>query len=131
MPKLEIWANMPVKDVEVTRRFFKDLGFKPNGGHESRDLASFVFSEDHFVIHFFHKDVFEKNSDVSASDASAGAEIIFTIGAATREEVDQWRDKVIKAGGTILTGPKEIPEGYNLVFSDPDGHRFNVFYWNR
>lgn len=29
----KIWANMPVQDIERTRSFFTQLGFKPNPDH--------------------------------------------------------------------------------------------------
>lgn len=130
MAKLEVWANMPVKDVERTRDFFKRLGFKVNGSHESPEIASFIFSDDHFVIHFFRQDMFEKSAGNAVSGTSQGSEIMFTIGAESKAAVDSFKEIVIKAGGTVVTEPTKIPEGYNFVFSDLDDHRWNVFYRN-
>ena len=33
--KTQIWANLGVKNVEVSRDFYTKLGFKKNSGHES------------------------------------------------------------------------------------------------
>jgi len=130
MAKLEVWANMPVKDVKRTRDFFKKMGFKLNGSHDSDDIASFIFSDDHFVIHFFKEDKFVQTSGNESSDTSKTSEIMFTIAADSKTVVDDWCDKVKQAGGMIVTAPTEIPEGYNLVFADLDGHRWNVFFRN-
>jgi len=130
MAKLEVWANMPVKDVERTREFFKQLGFKVNGSHESPEIASFIFSDDHFVIHFFRKDLFEKSAGNAVTETAKGSEIMFTIGAESQAAVDSFKEIVIKAGGAVVTEPTKIPEGYNFVFADLDDHRWNVFYRN-
>jgi predicted lactoylglutathione lyase len=128
MGKLEVWANLPVKDVEKTREFFTKLGFKRNGSDDNKDLASFIFSDDHFVIHFFKQESFEEGAEISASDTSKGSEIMFTIGADSKQAVNEWRDNVEKAGGKIFLEPKDIKIGYNFGFADLDGHRWNVFY---
>ena len=119
---------MPVKDIEKTHHFFKQLGFKVNGSHESNEIASFIFSEDHFVIHFFEYDRFAQNVGHTVSNPPGGSEILFTLAAESKAVVDQWRAKVVEAGGTIITEPTEVPEGYNLVFADLDNHHWNVFY---
>ena len=128
MAKMDVWANMPVKDIGKTYRFFSQLGFKVNGQHESKEVASFIFSEDHFVIHFFEHDHFAQNVGNAVFNPSVGSEILFTLAAESKAAVDQWRVKVVEAGGTIVTEPTEISEGYNLVFADLDDHRWNVFY---
>ncbi|MCF0055281.1 VOC family protein [Dyadobacter sp. CY356] len=130
MAKLEVWANMPVKDVERTRDFFKQLGFKVNGSDESLEIASFIFSDDHFVIHFFRQDIFEQSAKSAVFETYKGSEIMFTIGAESQAAVDSFKQKVIQAGGKVVTEPMNIPEGYNFVFADPDAHLWNVFYHN-
>ncbi len=125
---MEIWANMPVRDIEKTRSFFKHLGFKVNGPHDNSELASFIFSEGHFVIHFFEHDTFEQNTKNDVADTSNVSEILFTIAAESEAAVDAWRKKVVEAGGTVVIEPEKIPQGYNFVFADLDGHRWNVFY---
>jgi predicted lactoylglutathione lyase len=62
------------------------------------------------------------------SDTKAGNEIMFTLSADTREEVNSWEKEVQQAGGTIVSKAEEFGEGYyGFAFADPDGHKFNVF----
>lgn len=125
-PKM-IWANFAVENLERTTNFYNALGFKSNG--KSNDLTSFFFSENNFVIHFFLKETLEKNTNIVFSNNQNSNEIIFTLSAETKDEVDEWANTVKNAGGTINSEPKEFGDGYyGFVFSDPDGHKFNVFY---
>jgi predicted lactoylglutathione lyase len=63
------------------------------------------------------------------SDSKTANEIIFTLSAESKAEVNSWAKEVEKAGGRLISQPEEFGEGYyGFVFADPDGHKFNVFY---
>jgi predicted lactoylglutathione lyase len=122
----KIWANFSVQDLDRTTAFYKQLGFKHNGA--SDQLTSFFFGEQQFIIHFFLRDILAPAMKGDIIDAKAGNEIIFTLSADTREEVDNWEKEIRAAGGTIVSKPEAFGEGYyGFVFADPDGHKFNVF----
>ena len=126
MKTKKIWANFSVQNLERTTTFYKQLGFKHNGA--SDQLTSFFFGDENFIIHFFLKDILEPAMKGPISDAKAGNEIIFTIAADTRADVDAWEKEIRQAGGTIVSKPEAFGDGYyGFVFADPDGHRFNVF----
>ena len=123
----QIWANLAVSDLDRTTKFYTELGFRSNGA--SKELTSFFFGENNFVIHFFKKDVLHDAIKGELTDLRKGNEIIFTLSAGSKEEVDQWAKEVRGAGGNLISQPEEFGKGYyGFVFSDPDGHRFNVFY---
>jgi predicted lactoylglutathione lyase len=127
MKTRKIWANLAAEDLERTTEFYTRLGFKANG--RSRDLTSFKVGEDDFVLHFFLKDVLLSNVKGQMADPKQGNEVVFTLSADSREEVVQWETAVEAAGGTLVSRAEEFGQGYyGLVFLDPDGHKFNVFY---
>ena len=127
MKPKKIWANLTVDNLDRTTKFYTELGFKSNG--VNKELTSFFFGEDNFVIHFFLKDVLKLNVEGEIADLKHGNEIVFTLSADTKEEVDQWEKEVRNAGGTIVSGAEEFGPGYyGFLFTDPDGHKFNVFY---
>ena len=127
MKTKKIWANLTVEDLERTTRFYTELGFKFNGS--SKDLTSFFVGEDDFIIHFFLKDVLKSNVKGEIADLKYGNEVVFSLSASSKKEVDDWQSEVEKAGGTIISPAEEFGEGYyGFVFTDPDGHKFNVFY---
>jgi predicted lactoylglutathione lyase len=120
-----IWANFSVKDANRTRKFYTELGFKPNMQNSDPKLASFLFGEAGFVIHFF-----EKNSQIDEY-LSYGTEnpskIIFTLSAENEQEVRDWENKVKAAGGSIFRKLERDKNGYyGFAFGDPDGHKFNI-----
>jgi predicted lactoylglutathione lyase len=127
MKTRKIWANLGVEDLERTTEFYTQIGFQPNG--VSKELTSFLVGDDNFIIHFFLKEILKSNTKIELSDPKQGNEIIFTLSAESKEEVNQWQEAVKNAGGTIISEAQEFGKGYyGFVFSDPDGHKFNVFY---
>jgi len=130
MKPKRIWSNLGVSDLDRTTKFYNALGFKPNGKHSvTKELTSFLVGDDDFVMHFFLKDILETNMNVKIADTKEAIEVMFTLSAESKDEVDKWTKEVEKAGGKIISKPEEFGEGYyGFVFADPDGHTFNVFY---
>jgi len=123
----KIWANLAVSNLERTTKFYTELGFKSNGS--SRELTSFFFGDDHFIIHFFLKDVLQANTKMEIANSQHVNEVIYTLSAETKEQVNKWAKEIEKAGGKLVSQPEEFGKGeYGFVFADPDGHKFNVFY---
>ena len=125
MKAKKIWANFSVKDARRTRQFYTQLGVTPNKLNNDPKLASFLFGDDDFVIHFF-----EQGSQIDeylTSGSKTTSEIIFTISAETEAEVNEWAEKVKEAGGNIfLQVRRDENNYYGFAFADPDGHKFNV-----
>ena len=125
-PKM-IWSNLAVSDLERTTKFYNELGFRSNG--KSKELTSFFVGEDDFVMHFFLKDILKTSIKSEIVDSQNANEVLFTLSAESKDQVDNWEKEVERAGGKIISRPEEFGKGYyGFVFADPDGHRFNVFY---
>ena len=123
----KIWSNLAVSDLDQTTKFYTELGFKSNGN--SKELTSFFVGEDDFVMHFFLKDILKTSIKGEIADSKKVNEVLFTLSAKSKKEVDNWEKEVKGAGGKIISKPKEFGKGYyGFVFADPDGHRFNVFF---
>ena len=120
-----IWANYSVKDVKRTHQFYSELGFTPNKMNSFPGLASFLFGDDNFVIHFFEQGT--QIDEYLTPGSNTNNEIIFTLSAETEAEVKEWAEKVKKAGGTVFKEPERDKNNYyGFAFADPDGHKFNV-----
>jgi uncharacterized protein len=125
-PKM-IWSNLAVSDLERTTKFYTELGFKPNG--KSKELTSFLVGKDGFIMHFFLKEILKTFIKGEITDSQSSTEIVFTLSAESKDQVDNWAKEVEKAGGEIISRPEEFGKGYyGFLFADPDGHKFNVFY---
>ncbi|PWS33087.1 VOC family protein [Pedobacter paludis] len=127
--KVQIWANLGVKDVKKTEAFYSKLGFKKNTGPESEELTSFLFGEKDFVIHFFKEDSLKNGMKGELADLKQGNEVMFSISAETEAEVNDWAVKVKEAGGNVFSQPESFQGMYGCAFADPDGHKFNILKW--
>ncbi|MES2371575.1 MAG: VOC family protein [Bacteroidota bacterium] len=129
MKAKKIWANFSVKDAKRTNQFYTVLGFTPNMPGYDPKLASFLFGDDNFVIHFFEQG---SQIDEYISSGTTINEIIFTLSAETEAEVKEWADKVKEAGGTLFNEPgRDETNYYGFAFADPDGHKFNVLLMDK
>ena len=125
MKTKKIWGNFSVKDAKRTREFYTQLGFTPDKQNNGSKLASFLFGENDFVIHFFQQG--SQIDQYITSGSKTDSEIIFTISAETEAEVKEWAEKVKKAGGNIFQKVRRDENNYfGFAFADPDGHKFNV-----
>jgi uncharacterized protein len=126
----EFWVNLPVKDIKRSREFFTDIGFVLNQRYGNSDeSASFLIGDKQIVLMLFAEPIFKNFTSNEIADTKQSTEVLFSIDAENREEVDALAKRVYEAGGTIFAGPEEKHGWmYGFGFTDPDGHRWNVLY---
>jgi predicted lactoylglutathione lyase len=126
----ELWINLPVKDITKSRAFFTQIGFSFNPGPGNSDhSAAMVVGSKNMVVMLFSENVFKGFTRSEITDAKQSSEVLFSIDAESREEVDELAGKVKKAGGTVYAEPAESQGWmYGCAFADPDGHRWNVLH---
>jgi predicted lactoylglutathione lyase len=125
-----VWLNLPVKDLNKSKEFFAQLGFSFDTEHgNSDDSACFMVGEDKFHVLLFPEKTFKGFTQNELADTGKGTEVLVSIGAETREEVDELASKAFDAGGRIFGEPAENQGWmYGCGFADLDGHRWNVLY---
>lgn len=126
----QVWLNIPVKDLQKSKAFFKSIGFRSNPMHEQNPhIGSFYIGTNDFVLMLFPEAAFSRIVHHSVADAGHGKEMLINIDAESREEVDAMAETVRQAGGKIFAEPAEA-EGwmYVLGFEDLDGHRWAVLH---
>ncbi len=125
----QIWLNLPVKSVAKAKDFFWKIGFSFNEQHDTPSSTCMVVGESHFVVMLFEESLFEGFSQNKITDTKASSEILISIDAESKEEVDELAQKVQDAGGTIFSPPAESQGWmYGFGFADVDGHRWNVLF---
>ncbi|REA63693.1 extradiol dioxygenase [Dyadobacter luteus] len=126
----QAWLNLPVKNLEVSRKFFSDIGFRSNPMHDNNPNAgSFYIGEKDFVLMLFPEQTFATIVHNAVADTAKGHEMLINIDAESRQEVDVFAETVRKAGGKIFAEPGEA-DGWMYVvgFEDPDGHRWAMLH---
>src|SRR5699024_8046704 len=95
METKKIWANLSVKDLEQTHEFYTKLGFKLNRKFsKENELVSILVGEDEVVVHFFLEESLKPAMGGEIAELSKANEVMFTLSAESREEVDQWAEAV-------------------------------------
>ena len=124
-----IWLNLPVKDIVKSKVFFSQLGFSFNEKHETKTSACLMIGDSNFVIMLFSESVFAGFVQNKITDTKTSSEILISIDAQSRNEVDEMANKVAEAGGIVFAEPAENQGWmYGCGFEDLDGHRWNVLY---
>ncbi|WP_281235272.1 VOC family protein [Flavobacterium gelatinilyticum] len=125
----QIWLNLPVKSVAKAKDFFWKIGFSFNEQHDTPSSTCMVVGENHFVVMLFEEILFSGFSQNAVTDTKSSSEILISIDAESREEVDELARKVKEAGGTVFSEPAESQGWmYGFGFADLDGHRWNVLF---
>lgn len=125
--KNEFWLNLPVKDIKRSKEFFEPLGF--GFKNECDTMVSLLAGKQDVPINLFKDDQFKGFSGNEICDTKNATEVLFNIGAENKEEVNEFAEKVKKAGGKVYREPAE-KDGwmYGCGFTDLDGHRWGVLY---
>lgn len=125
----QIWLNLPVKDVKKSKVFFDKIGFSFYEENETAQSACMIVGDKNFVVMLFEEAVFGAFLQNKITDTKSSSEILISIDAESRDEVDVWAQKVVEAGGVVFSKPTEIQGWmYGCGFADLDGHRWNVLY---
>lgn len=126
----ELWINLPVKDVNKSKAFYEGIGFTLNEKYGNNDSsASFMVGTKNIILMLFAEPVFKSFIHHPISDPIQGSEVLFSIDAESREEIDGMAAKAEQFGGTVFGKPGENQGWmYGCGFCDPDGHRWNGLF---
>ena len=126
----DLWLNLPVREPERAKAFYIQLGFRLNEQYASQDGSfSLIVGDNQVVLMLFPESVFHGFAGSAVVDSEQGTEVLFSLGANSKDEVDEFALKVERAGGTVFSKPGEKGGWmYGCGFADPDGHRWNVLY---
>jgi predicted lactoylglutathione lyase len=125
----QIWLNLPVKDVAKSKAFFSKIGFSFNEEHDTPSSTCMLVGEGKFVIMLFEENMFTDFSQNKLTDTKTSSEVLLSIDAESKEEVDALAKNVQEAGGTVFAAPAESRGWmYGCGFADLDGHRWNSLF---
>jgi uncharacterized protein len=121
----QFWINLPVKDISRSVEFFTKLGFDlEQSGNEQAQL---MIGSGNVML--FPEATFKNFTKHEITDTKQSTQVLFSIDAESREEVDELAEKAIAAGGTLFGEPAEHQGWvYGCGISDLDGHRWNVVH---
>jgi predicted lactoylglutathione lyase len=124
-----IWLNLPVNNVEKSKKFFINIGFSFNEEYCNEQSACMLVGEKNFVVMLFERSMFATFVQNAIVDTQSHAEMLISIDAESRNEVEELAQKAEEAGGVLFAKPAENQGWmYGCGFSDLDGHRWNILF---
>ena len=126
----ELWFNLPVKNIQVSLQFYTSIGFTENTHFRKSETSASLFAgSKNIVIMLFTEDVFVGYSRNPISSPLQSTQVLLSIDAESREEVDLLANTVTTSGGTVFAEPGDNQGWmYGSGFADPDGHRWTILY---
>lgn len=123
----KVFINLPVKDLEKSKAFFKGLGYTFNPQFTDEKGACMIISDTIFAM-LLTEDYFKTFTKKNVSDAKVSTEVLIALDAASKEEVQKMVAKAKKLGATIYSEPADHGWMYQHSFADLDGHQWEIAY---
>lgn len=122
-----IFVNLPVKDLERSKRFFTALGYSFNPQFTDENAGCLVISDTIYAM-LLKEPFFKTFTKKEIADSTKTTEAIVALGVESRERVDELVDKALAAGGQSSMGTNDQGFMYGRSFQDPEGHLWEVFW---
>ncbi|GAB3745446.1 VOC family protein [Spirosoma pomorum] len=122
-----IFVNLPVKDLNRSVEFFTKLGYTFNAQFTDEKATCMVISDTIYVM-LLVEEFFKTFTNKDLADATKSTEVIVSLAAESREEVDTLVRKAVEAGATIIKEPIDQEFMYGHGFQDLDGHLWETMW---
>lgn len=122
-----IFINLPVKDVNKSTHFFKELGFEFNPQFSDETTSCLIISDNIYVM-IMIEERFKGFTRKEIVDTTTSAEAIFCLSAESQDQVDEIVNKALSSGGKSYSDPQDHGFMYGWGFQDLDGHIWEVAY---
>ncbi|MFD7434491.1 VOC family protein [Streptomyces sp. NPDC059861] len=122
-----IFVNLPVNDLDASKKFFTRLGYSLNEQFSDETAASVVIS-DTIVAMLLTKQKYGGFTKKEIVDATKSSQVLLCLSAESREKVDELVDNAIAAGGSATGETQDHGFMYGRAFDDLDGHTWEVVW---
>ncbi|MEZ7005979.1 VOC family protein [Streptomyces sp. SCSIO 75703] len=122
-----IFVNLAVRDLDASKAFFAELGFRNDPRFSDETAASIVISDTIVAMLLTHEKYgqFTKKEIV---DATRSSEVLLALSAESRAKVDEMVDRAVAAGGSVTGQTQDLGFMYGRAFDDLDGHTWEVVW---
>lgn len=122
-----IFVNLPVKSLERSLGFFRELGFSFAPEFTNENATGMVVAEGIFVM-LLVEPFFQTFTSKPIADAHRTTEAILCLGLDSRSAVDSLVDKALANGAMASSQTRDHGFMYQRAFQDLDGHLWEAVY---
>ena len=123
----QVFINLPVSDLKKSMAFYEAIGFTNNPQFTDDTAACMVLTDTIFVMLLTH-DKFKQFISKSIINAKQSVGVINALSKDSKEEVNAFVEKAVKAGGREYAEAKDYGFMQQRSVEDLDGHNWEVFY---
>lgn len=123
----QIYVNLPVKNLGLSRAFFTSLGFNFNPQFSNNQAACMIVSENIYVM-LLVEDFFKTFTKKPIADATKTTEVLLCLSCDSRDRVDDLVTKALAAGGKAPNPKQDHGFMYGHGFEDLDGHVWELMH---
>jgi predicted lactoylglutathione lyase len=122
-----IFVNLPVKDLERSKKFFTALGYSFNPQFTDEKAGCLVISDTIYAM-LLTESYFKSFTKKDVPDTGKTSEVIVALSADSKQQVDELVDKALASGGQPSVDTNDQGFIYERTFQDPDGHLWSVVW---
>ena len=123
----QIYVNLPVSDLERSKKFFGSLGFEFEPKFTNEKAACLVIDGNIYAM-LLQDEFFKTFIDKPLSDATKETGVTVCLSCDSRAQVDETIAKAAKAGGKTHRKATDHGFMYWHAFEDPDGHIWELVH---
>ncbi|MBI3142991.1 MAG: glyoxalase/bleomycin resistance/extradiol dioxygenase family protein [Bacteroidetes bacterium] len=122
-----IYVNLPVKDLERSRKFWSGLGFGFNEQFSDEKALCLVLSEGTIYSMLILPEFFATFTNKPIADGSS-TQVLMAIEVDSRQKVDELMGLALAHGASRYRDGADHGWMYYDSFADPDGHQWEVMW---
>jgi uncharacterized protein len=127
----EIYINLPIKNLEKSKQFYSNLGFKFNPQFSDEKSACVIIGKNIFAM-LMEEDRFKTFlPGKNIIDAKKNTEALIAIDEESRAKVDEMLKNVLISGGKEFRKAQDYGWMYLRAFEDLDGHIWEVGFMDK
>jgi uncharacterized protein len=123
------FVNLPVANLSASKAFYEALGFSINPQFTDDTAACVIINETSYAMLLTHEK-FTFFTHAPIPDAKTSTGVLVALSLEDRAAVDAIAEKALAAGGSEPRPANDYGFMYQRTIADPDGHRFEPFYFD-
>ena len=121
-----IFINMHVANLEASKKFFENLGFKFYAPFTGEDSACMIIGKDKYAM-LTAKERYATMVPNPLADKGV-TEMLVSLGCESKEIVNKIAEAALAQGAKRISDPDDIGFMYSWNFEDLDGHIWDLFW---